>query len=127
MDEPQAEKVITIKSEQIRRYTCRFCSPRTAPDAAIGVATTFIGAEQPDAQAPAAKPETADAPRAAKTAFDPSKYRISSIVVGAAGGMALVNGRPVRVGDTLGGATVMAIAARTVEVECGGQRWTLRM
>ncbi len=99
----------------------------TAPDAAIGVATTFIGAEQPDAQAPAAKPETADAPRAAKTAFDPSKYRISSIVVGAAGGMALVNGRPVRVGDTLGGATVMAIAARTVEVECGGQRWTLRM
>ena len=114
-----------------------------APEMAIGLAPLSIGAgsdkpaasdapprlgaERPKTPAPAAKPGTADAPRAAKDAFDPSKYRVSSIVVSAAGGTALVSGRPVRVGDTLGGATVVAITARAVEVECDGQRWTLRM
>jgi hypothetical protein len=104
----------------------------TAPDTAIGLTPPPIGAgpDYPaprEAPGPEAKPGTADAPRAAQTAFDPSKYRVSSIVVSAAGGTALINGRPVGVGDSLGSATVVAITARTVEVECGGQRWTLRM
>jgi len=64
-------------------------------------------------------------PAESKPVIDPSQVKISSIMVGPQGNLAVVNGRPVRVGDTILGATVVAITSRSVEVEKDGRRATI--
>jgi len=43
------------------------------------------------------------------------------------GGLAIINGRPVREGETVAGAKVVRIGNRTVEVEINGRRATVGM
>ncbi|MBE3071100.1 MAG: hypothetical protein IMZ66_12765 [Planctomycetes bacterium] len=109
--------------------------PTPIPAAAVTSATAQALPETPEpAKAQAATPPATPTtpPRAAakdsagQATFDTSKYRVSSIVVGPGGATALVNGRPVRIGDALGDGRVVAITVWTVEVDCGGRRSTLR-
>jgi len=58
---------------------------------------------------------------------DTSNLKISSIMVGPKGGLAIINGRPVRVGETIAGAKVVSISSRTVEVEIDGRHATVGM
>ena len=81
-----------------------------------------------------APPEPEPAPQHAETKpapslppVDTSRLKVSSIVSGPQGGTAVINGRPVRVGDTIGGATIIKITPRTVEVEIDGRRATLAL
>jgi len=79
------------------------------------------------AEAPKKTPSTA-APKPAEPegpVIDTSKVKISSIMVGPNGNLAVINGRPVRVGDSILGATVVGITSRSVEVEKDGRRATI--
>jgi len=82
-----------------------------------------------------AKPESSP-PREAKATpapppplppVDTSNLKISSIMNGPNGGLAIINGRPVREGETVAGAKVVRISNRTVEVEIDGRRATVGM
>jgi len=83
-----------------------------------------------------AKPESSP-PREAKAKTEPpppplppvdtSNLKISSIMNGPNGGLAIINGRPVREGETVAGAKVVRIGSRTVEVEINGRRATVGM
>ena len=85
-------------------------------------ATASAGASSKTTPAkPAAKTPAAEA----GPVIDTSQVKISSIMVGPHGGLAVINGRPVRVGDTILGATVVAITSRSVEVEKDGRRATI--
>ncbi len=84
--------------------------------------------DPPASSAPKAKPPTAEKkPAAAAPPVDTSHLKVSSIMFGPRGGTAIINGRPVGVGETVGGAKVIKISRRTVEVEIDGRRATLRM
>ena len=84
--------------------------------------------DPPASSAPKAKPQTAEKkPPPAATPVDTSHLKVSSIMFGPRGGTAIINGRPVGVGETIGGAKVIKISRRIVEVEIDGRRATLRM
>jgi len=74
-----------------------------------------------------AAPPQAEAKPARPPPVDTSRFKVSSIVSGPQGGTAIINGRPVRVGDTVGGAKVIKITPRSVEVEIDGRRATLTL
>ncbi len=54
-------------------------------------------------------------------------WRLSGIVYSEGTPLAIVNNRPVRVGDHINGATVMDINRREVTLDAGGSRVTLRV
>jgi len=84
--------------------------------------------DPPASSAPKAKPQTAEKkPPPAALPVDTSHLKVSSIMFGPRGGTAIINGLPVGVGETIGGAKVIKISRRTVEVEIDGRRATLRM
>ena len=68
-----------------------------------------------------AKPVTPPAP------IDTSAFKITSIMVGSGRGLAIINGRPIREGDTIAGAKVVRITSRAVEIEVDGRRATIGM
>jgi len=72
---------------------------------------------------PAAKPK----PPAPPPPVDTSHLKVSSIMLGPSGGLAVINGRPVREGESVAGAKVLHIRSRTVEVEIDGRRATVGM
>jgi hypothetical protein len=78
--------------------------------------------------AASAEPKTeAEPPSLPPPPVDTSNLKISSIVSGADGGLAIINGRPVREGETVAGAKILRIRSRTVEVEINGRRATVGM
>jgi len=79
-------------------------------------------ADEPSETPTKTTPKTAAEPG---PVIDPSKVKISSIMVGPNGNLAVINGRPVRIGDSVLGATVVGITSRSVEVEKDGRRATL--
>jgi len=81
----------------------------------------------PEMPEPKAAPPQAEAKPARPPPVDTSRFKVSSIVSGPQGGTAIINGRPVRVGDTVGGAKVIKITPRSVEVEIDGRRATLAL
>ncbi len=84
--------------------------------------------DPPASPAPKPKPQTAEKkPPPAAPPVDTSHLKVSSIMLGPRGGTAIINGRPVGVGETVGGAKVIKITRRIVEVEINGRRATLRM
>ncbi len=84
--------------------------------------------DPPASSAPKAKPQTAEKkPTPADLPVDTSHLKVSSIMIGPRGGTAIINGRPVGVGETVGGAKVIKITRRVVEVEINGRRATLRV
>jgi len=95
--------------------------PRTVPKV---VEPTPAAPEMPEPKPapPQAEPKPAPLPP-----VDTSGFKVSSIVSGPQGGAAIINGRPVRVGDTVGGAKVIKITPRSVEVEIDGRRATLAL
>jgi len=58
---------------------------------------------------------------------DTSAFKISSILKGPGGGVAIINGRPVHEGETVAGAKVVRISGRAVELEIDGRRATVGM
>ncbi|MFO8012037.1 MAG: hypothetical protein R6X20_01905 [Phycisphaerae bacterium] len=95
--------------------------------AAPGSATPAKGAgpsaEPPPATQDVLQPETP--PPAPRPPVDTSTLKISSIMNGPDGGLAIINGRPVREGESVAGAKVVRIRNRTVEVEINGRRATV--
>ena len=78
--------------------------------------------------APAAAPKAATAPPPALLPpVDTSHLKISSIMKGPKGGLAIINGRPVSEGESIAGAKVLRIGTRTVEVEIDGRQATVGM
>ncbi|HUU91518.1 MAG TPA: hypothetical protein VM238_09930 [Phycisphaerae bacterium] len=87
-----------------------------------------VGEPTPAAPEPKAAPPQAQAkPEPSPPPVDTSRFKVSSIVSGPHGGTAIINGRPVRVGDTVAGAKIIKIAPRSVEVEIDGRRATLAL
>ena len=90
-------------------------------------AKTASGKKEPPASS-APKPQTAEKkPAPAALPVDTSHLKVSSIMFGPRGGTAIINGRPVGVGETIGGAKVIKISRRLVEVEIDGRCATLGM
>jgi len=80
-------------------------------------------AQQPTEPKPKPPPQPAEKkPAPPVLPLDTSHLKISSIVSGPQGGTAIINGRPVQVGDTVGNAKIIAITPRMVEVEIDGRR-----
>jgi len=85
-------------------------------------------ADRPAAVARAASPRAARSPsgRAASGAAPPSSpggrgYRVTGII----GPAAIINGKAVRAGDTVGEAKVVKVSAYRVELEANGKRFTV--
>lgn len=133
--EPSGPRTVLKAAEPDNRPKAPASKPQTnkkkhpLPAKADAKAKTASGKKEPPASsAPKAKPQTAEKkPAAAATPVDTSHLKVSSIMFGPRGGTAIINGRPVGVGETVGGAKVIKISRRTVEVEIDGRRATLRM
>ena len=57
----------------------------------------------------------------------PARYRVNSIIVSDERRIAIVNGRRVGVGDSIGGATVVSISKAEVIVDVDGSEQSLRV
>ena len=80
----------------------------------------------PDVAAPKASPAPEPEPAAAPPPAEP-QFTVTSIVGKANGGMAVINGRVVEVGDTIDGAKVIAVRPRSVDLLIGGKTITIRL
>lgn len=58
--------------------------------------------------------------------FDAGAWTLASTLIAEGRRVAIVNGRPVRTGDVVGGARVLAIAPGRVELDYRGRRFTIR-
>lgn len=58
--------------------------------------------------------------------FDAGAWTLASTLIAEGRRVAIVNGRPVRTGDLIGGARVLAIAPGRVELDYRGRRFTIR-
>ena len=81
----------------------------------------------PSVRPPQPTPPDAETRPSPPPPVDTSHLKVSSIVCGPQGGTAIINGRPVRVGDTVGGAKIITITPRSVVVEIDGRRVTLAL
>jgi hypothetical protein len=105
------------------------------PASADGTTAPATGSSTRDGAGTPAAPKPADegedqpgtAPPAPLPPVDTSALKISSIVSGPDGGLAIINGRPVREGESVAGARVIRISSRSVEVEINGRRATVGM
>jgi len=83
---------------------------------------------KPDATVPPEKPDVTHPTPAEPTSEKPERqYVLSGIVHGPGGPSAIINGRFLRVGQSLDGAKVLRIDARTVVLHAGNKRLTLRL
>ncbi len=57
----------------------------------------------------------------------PDWLSLKGIMIGPRGGCALINNRAIKVGGSIGGATVIAVLPRTVEMELDGERFLLHL
>ena len=57
----------------------------------------------------------------------PSRFKVNAIIVSDDRRLAIVNGRRVGVGDSIGGATVTAIAKHELTLDVAGETRTLRL
>jgi len=97
--------------------------PPADPAAPAESESPASGKPMADTEPPAAKKE----PPAPLPPVDASHLKVSSIMRGPTGGLAIINGRPVREGESVAGAKVLRIHSRTVEVEIDGRRATVGM
>jgi len=81
----------------------------------------------PSVRPPQPTPPDAETRPSPPVPVDTSHLKVSSIVCGPQGETAIINGRPVRVGDTVGGAKIITITPRSVVVEIDGRRVTLAL
>jgi hypothetical protein len=118
---------------------------RPGADLAATGPSSNAGINQPTTQ-----PAVGKSPKVAKTAHEPSRaeadpmpvedkpkvvglmpntsdYKVSGIMVGLDGPMAIINGRPVRTGEKLGRATVVQITPYTVVLDVSGHRFSVGM
>lgn len=70
-------------------------------------------------------PAQSEAPAVAAPQISPADFTVSCVVLGSTGGRAIINGQTVSEGDQIGGAKVVAIMAQAVQMEAGGQKFTL--
>ncbi len=91
---------------------------RPAPEDATGEVRKRT--ERPDSSGPHRSARPAGATNA-------PAFRISGIMGGANGNIAIINGRPVSRGQTVNGARVLSVGRREVEMEKDGRRFTVRM
>lgn len=68
-------------------------------------------------------------PYTARTAYQsgPTRLKVNAIIVSDERRLAIVNGRRVGLGDTIGGATVTAISKQELTLDIGGKQKTLRL
>jgi hypothetical protein len=116
---PAESRLATIDAVSPVRLAAAFAAP-AAP--AAGSPRPAPPAGAPPASAPAAPPSPIAAPAA-----ETPKLKVTSIFYNAKAPTAIINGQVIGVGDTIDGATVRSIAPRSVEVEFGGRRLTLRL
>jgi hypothetical protein len=116
---PAESRLATIDAVSPVRLATAFAAP-AAPAAGSPRPAAPVGA--PPASAPAAPPPPIAAPAA-----ETPKLKVTSIFYNARAPTAIINGQVIGVGDTIDGATVRSIAPRSIEVEFGGRRLTLRL
>jgi hypothetical protein len=111
---PAESRLAAIDAVSPVRLAAAFTAPAFAAVAA--------SAGKPAVSAPAAPPPPAAAP-----AVETPKLKVTSIFYNARAPTAIINSQVIGVGDIIDGATVRSIAPRSVEVEFGGRRLTLRL
>jgi len=79
------------------------------------------------AASPAEAPPQPTPPPAPKPKLRESDFKLSGIMRGPDGTVAIINGRYVRVGQTVSGAKVVNIGHHSVELEADGQRLIIQM
>ena len=62
-----------------------------------------------------------------KANFNPSGFKVSGIMTGPDGAIAIVNSQFVKAGDVIDGATVVSIQTHAVQLEYDGKSFTIRM
>ncbi|MCX5655036.1 MAG: hypothetical protein NTY65_10355 [Planctomycetota bacterium] len=82
---------------------------------------------KPAAPAGAPSAAAAPAPKPPRPAAEPPKLKVTSIFYNARAPTAIINGQVTGVGETIDGATVVAISPRSVEILFDGRRTTLRL
>ncbi|HUT59788.1 MAG TPA: hypothetical protein VNA25_18225 [Phycisphaerae bacterium] len=71
------------------------------------------------------RPQAEPAPTPPQPKVDPASYKLSGILMGADGGTAIVNGRFLKVGQTVDEAKVVTITPNTVHLQVAGQVITI--
>jgi hypothetical protein len=102
--------------------------PASDPDEPMA-SSPAAPAEKAHAPAPALAPPAAEvkpAPAtqpaaAAPVQFDTSKYKVGGVLLDEENSSAVINGRLLRLGDSLDGAKIIKITSRSVQVEIAGQ------
>jgi len=102
-------------------------SPETAPTSRPAAAPKPAAAPAIAAARPSKPKATVVKPRPAPRRLDVSKLRLQAIMRGPGGNVALINGNCLREGQTVEGARIVKIGQVHVELECDGQRASLRM
>ena len=99
------------------------------PTKAGGVAPAVAVPSATSATVAAATPPVVSAPKPAQpeVKFDPSACTITGVLAGPDGGTAIINGRFVRIGQTVDGAKLIRITPNGVELEANGRRYSLGM
>lgn len=57
----------------------------------------------------------------------PAAFKVNALIVSDERRLAIVNGRRVRIGDAIGGATVVGITKQELTLDIGGERRTLKL
>lgn len=118
---PEAQEVIDKTMAAVTYY-----QPPESPPAATDANQPPIETARADLEhspKPPAQPE----PAPPEPKVDPSSYKLSGILTGADGGTAIVNGRFLKVGQTVNGAKVVKITSHAVHLEVSGQVITIGM
>jgi len=132
---PAAAQEIPIVTEAEKAELLNFpmpVEPAPGPAAAeLAAAPRHAGdsPEPPPAVKNAAEEAPAPAPQRPASVAPPSlsEFKVSGIMVGASGALAIINGKPVKIGEAIGRATVVEITPSVVTLDISGHRFSLGM
>lgn len=129
-----AEHLLATDREIIAAGIAETLRPDGSPAAVVSpaVLASPVGRPAEPASSPivAAAPATRPAESAADKAPAPSqasRFTLGGIMRIGGGSVATINGKLLRVGENVDGGTVLAIEPQSVDMECNGERFTLRI
>lgn len=96
---------------------------RILPALALALAASVAGAADTGMRDPLRPPGWGEE---GGDGFDAGAWTLASTLIAEGRRVAIINGRPVRAGDVVGGARVLAIGPRRAELDYRGRRFTIR-
>jgi len=137
---PEAELAFEMTINSLRYYQPPPASERTsggaaqgvdaAPDGAAQASETANSAQQEplldDGNEPAEQPSAPVEP-APQTEAQAASFRLTGVMRGPDGAVAIINGRFVKLGDSIGGAKVVRIGKYEVELQRGQEQFKIGM